>query len=505
MSYIKQLIPQSLKFTPATPGVNWQRVETLVHGPGAGRMHDSESNSALFACLNAIAWSYPEPPLVVYRRDSAGKSRQLQNHPLQELLNAPTPGGELSIEEIRFWTAWAKHVDGNAYWLKVRSGDALTGNVVQLWPISPTLMRPVTARDSGDWISYYEYQRAPGVFDRVPVGNVIHFRLGLDDKDMRKGLAPLKALVRQISTDEEADKFVDALLKNYAVPGLVVVPTNGMSLDEDDADRLTDRLRRKFGGDGRGNIAVLSKETTVHQFGFSPKDLDMSILHRIPEERISAVTGVPAIVAGLGAGLDRATYSNFREAREMFTETKLIPQWGADAAKLNVSLKPDFTSDANVVVGHDITNVRALQEDEDKKYTRLQAATGKPWMTRNEARTDTGLDPIEGWDDADIKPPEPKPAPVTPQQPQDQEEDSDVQKELRTWRVWAIRRAAARKSLEGFRCEFVPQVRQDAIQARLNDARTEADVKAAFDEPQPPDLAAELARASDLLEKALRA
>jgi len=49
---------------------------------------------------------------------------------------------------------------------------------------------------------------------------------------------------------------------------------------------------------------------------------------------VSAVLGVPAILAGLGAGLDAATYNNTRELREFFTEQKMIPLWSAVADEL---------------------------------------------------------------------------------------------------------------------------------------------------------------------------
>jgi hypothetical protein len=179
--------------------------------------------------------------------------------------------------------------------------------VVELWPISPTLLEPVTEKTSTGqpltWISYYRYRISASEMVRVPVSNIVHFRLGIDDRDMRKGISPLKAMARELSTDEEANRFVDALLKNYAVPGLVVIPTGGTTVSEADSEKITTKLREKFGNDSRGNIAVMSKETKIEQFGFSPEELDMSILHRVPEERISAVLGVPAIVAGLGAGL----------------------------------------------------------------------------------------------------------------------------------------------------------------------------------------------------------
>lgn len=510
MSLIKQLFPAERKFTPASAEVNWQRVETLVHGPGAGETNRNDANSAVFACLMAIANAYPEPPLTVYQTNKKGKAKKLADSPLQSLLDSPTPDGALTVDEILFWTAWAKHADGNAYWLKVRSGDAETGNVIQLWPISPALIKPVTIKNSGDWISYYEYQVQPGVIERVSPSNIVHFRLGLDDRDMRKGLSPLKSLLRQVSTDEEADRFVDALLKNYAVPGLVVIPTNGGSMTEDDADRITDKLGRKFGSDNRGNVAVMSRESKIEQFGFSPAELDMTTLHRIPEERISAVMGVPAVIAGLGAGLDRATYSNSDSMAEWFTERKLIPQWRADARKLNVALKPDFTSDKSTEIRFDLTDVRSLQEDEDKRYTRLKAATGKPWLTRNEARADTGYDPVDGWDEEDITPPPPPAPPQTNQDGQGKPQDGQgnqqdgAKADLERWRAKAIKALAKGESASvPFTSDTIPADTRQAVASGLLHAQTADEVNAVFDAPHhAPDLAAELKRACDLLEMA---
>ena len=403
MSLTKQLIPDSLKFSPSTPGVNWTRIETLIHGPGASDVDrvGADGNSAVFACLDKIGTSIYEPPLMVYRKESEGKEKPLKDHTLMSLFEKPTPANELNMLEILYWTEYAKHTDGNAYWLKVRAADGRTGNVVELWPVSPTAMRPHTEKDSGDWITRYELQVEPGVWEPIPLENVIHFRSGVDPKDMRKGISRLKLLLREIATDEEASKFTTALLKNYAVPGLIVIPATGGTINPDDADRIRDSFNRKFGNDQRGNTAVLSKEATVHPFGFSPEELNLGILRGIPEERISAVMGVPAVLVGLGAGLENATYSNARELREMFAEEKLVPEWNYIGAKLTASLLPDFDSNPDTFVAFDITSVRALQEDEDRKYARLNIGVQgmRPWITVNEARSDVGLPPVEGGDE----------------------------------------------------------------------------------------------------------
>lgn len=418
MSLIKAIVGQAKKtFSPAAAGVDWQRIQTLVHGPGASSYETERGgdvNSALFACLMSFALSYPEPPFGAFQRVN-GRDEWLDGHPIMNLFNRPTPNGEFTMEEIWFWTAWAERTDGNAYWLKVRSGDAIRGNVVEVWPVSPTLISPYTAKDNQgrplDWVTHYKMRVGPHPDDieEIPKENVVHFRLGVDPRDMRLGISPLKRLAREISTDDEATLFTEALLRNYGVPGLVVIPKNDVYVDEDDARRLRARFEETINNDGRGSMLVMSDEVDLEAFGFSPKQMDLSMLHRIPEERIAAVVGVPPIVAGLGAGLERSTFANFKEAREAFTEQSLAPAWRTDGARATISLRPDFTRDSRIRLGFDLTGVRALQEDQNMLSERLDRGVKTGYVLRNEARVALGYDPIEGWDEEDTAP---KPDPM---------------------------------------------------------------------------------------------
>ena len=172
----------------------------------------------------------------------------------------------------------------------------------------------------------------------------------------------------------------------------------------------------------------------------------------------------------------------------MFTEHKLVPQWRADAKKLNTSLKPDFSSDKKIYLAYDLTEVRALQEDEDKKYTRLKTATGKPFMKRNEARSDIGLDPVDGWDDEDTAKPEPEPF----GQPQPQNGNGRVPQngrqpepakeiDLDKWRRKAIKALKAGKSADvTFDSENIPAGLAGAIEGALVSAKTADDISAIF-------------------------
>jgi HK97 family phage portal protein len=370
-------------------------VSPLVHGPGATDLlagaYGSSANSAVFACLQVIATALAEPELKVYRI-AAGERVEVDDAPITDLLKRPNP--HMTLDTLLWYLSNCLKVDGNAYWRKMRAGNPDTGNVVELWPISPSRLEPRTIRDSGDFISFYRYYIKPGQYEDIPVENVVHFKTGLDDKDHRLGCAPLKRLAREVSSDDQATRYADRLLANLAINGLSMEFDKEMGpIDRATADEMKARIQSAYSGDNVGAVSVLSPGAKLVSHGFSPEQMDLKVLHRVPEERIAAVLGVPAIVAGLGAGLDRSTYSNFSEAREAFTEMTLIPSWRSVAATITLSLLPDFMSEKSAVVDFDIDDVRALGDDERKKATRLSIYVTAGILDVNEARAEIGREP----------------------------------------------------------------------------------------------------------------
>jgi Phage portal protein/Phage Mu protein F like protein len=228
----------------------------------------------------------------------------------------------------------------------------------------------------------------------ISPANIVHFRNGLDDRDHRYGLAPLKRLVREISSDEQATRYADRLLANLAINGLTLsFDKDAPAMTQAQADEAKARVMAAFGGDNAGSPAVISPGGTLTALGFSPEQMDMKTLHRVPEERISAVLGVPAIVAGLGAGLDRSTFSNFKEAREAFTEQKLVPLWRQIASEITLQLVPDFDASGRLLVDFDIGRVRALADDQNAAAERLKILVEAGIITTDEARAELGLAP----------------------------------------------------------------------------------------------------------------
>jgi HK97 family phage portal protein len=388
-SYTNELAPYQFMFYG-------NQLVYSAQGGGTEQARNLAENSAAFACLHTLCTDYAEAPPRMYKEDpDGGDPEVMPDHALELLLRNPNP--HITYPSLAYHTQWAKQVDGNAYWLKIRSA---AGTVVELWPVSPLDMKPVTFeedRQNGVFISAYRWDRGAGDIVLVDPNDVVHFRIGLSPYDPRLGMGPLKRLFGEVFGDEEAAKFSNALLKNFAVPGVVVeVPREeSRGWTRDKAIELKNDVTAEFSSEKRGHVGVLTGGAKMSQFGFSPDQLNLQMLHRLPEERISAVLRVPAIVAGLGAGLDRSTYANMREAREMYTETALIPQYSFDAATLNQQLKPDFTSRPSVYVKYDLTHVRALQEDEDRLWARVVNAVDKGLLTENEGRRRLGYPPVD--------------------------------------------------------------------------------------------------------------
>ena len=360
-------------------GYNTSAGDFNMSGLGNG-----ESNSAVTACLQVLGVSFSEATLQVTFVDEDGQTQLIPNHPFATLMRRPNP--YMSGDVIQQYIMNSIHVSGDAYLMKQKNN---AGELVGLYPLFP---EQIKAKGSNtELITHYEYDLDNGKME-IKNTDMVHIRLGLDPKDHKKGNAPLKTVLREIYGDESAGQMATALLANSGVPSMLITPKDDYGITETEAEQISRTYQQKVGGRNKGKPLILSGSMNVERLAFSPKDLDIGALRRIPEERVSAVLGVPAILAGLGAGLERATYNNTSELREFFTEQKLIPLWRMVAEELTQQvLLPDYMSNQAVSAEYDFSSVRALQADEKDMYDKLNVGVQGGWITVAEARKQVGL------------------------------------------------------------------------------------------------------------------
>ena len=350
-----------------------------------------EGNSAALACLNVLVTAFSEPPLEVYLKTDEGLELIL-DHPASQLLANPNPNMSANLMNNYIVTSTA--VYGDAFILKLKN-DA--GQVIQLVPLLPEMVE--VKGNNEQLITKYQYKQKGNTLDIMPE-DMIHLRERIDPRNHRRGLAPLRSVMVEILGDAAASQMGAALVKNTGVPSVVISPKNDLSMTSDEAEHIAEIFGRRFGGENRGRPLVISGgEVDIKTLSFSPKELEIGQLRYINEERISAVLGVPAILAGLGAGLARATYSNAKELREFFTEQKLIPMWNHFANEFTKQLlRVDFEDNPAYMFKYDISDVRALSQDEDAEMQRIVQGFNAGFITVNEARQATQFPALDNGD-----------------------------------------------------------------------------------------------------------
>jgi HK97 family phage portal protein len=360
------------------------------------KVGNGDSSSVVVAPLLWIGRNFPEAPPALWLKSTSsgeeqrvvGKGDQGGEHPMLELMERPNDFYTGSI----LWMATIidYHISGNGYWLILRDQGARPS---ALWWAPSGFMTP--QGDEKTYITTYKYQpygaAQPVLIDPT---DVVHFRYSLDPNDPRKGRSPLSALLQEVFTDQEASEFTAALLSNMGVPGVVVAPKGDSTPTKEDVDATKTYFKEAFSGSKRGEPLVMSGATSVNQFGFSPQQLSLRDLRRVPEERVTAALGVPAIVAGLGAGLERSTFANFAEAREAAYQDCLIPAQRLISEDIKYQLLPNFQPEdfRAYRFGFDLSGVRVLQEDRGRLVERLNVGVQGGWVRVAEARRSEELE-----------------------------------------------------------------------------------------------------------------
>jgi HK97 family phage portal protein len=376
--------PFVMRFAPRPSGLSYLLGGTKLDY--AGMVQDPSKNSIVVAVVGWIARNFPEAPVRV--------ARILPKDVHEYVSRGPTgPGFMLRLLErpnawfsgVLLWMATITdlYCTGNAYWVKVRNAS---GRVVELWWVPKAQMRPGWPADGKTFIGWYEYRPGDGFVYGLRPEDVVHFRDGIDPLNTRVGLSKLASLFREIYTDDESANFSASLVRNMGVPGVVISPSNTVTSMgvEMDPEKIKQAFMEKFGGDRRGEPLVLTEATDVKVLSFNPLEMDLKALRRVPEERISGVLGIAAVVAGLGAGLERSTFTNYGEARKAAYEESVIPEQRLISAEIEVQLLPDFadTESQEYDVDFDLRQVRALQEAADAIWSRNRAAASAGLITR---------------------------------------------------------------------------------------------------------------------------
>lgn len=337
-----------------------------------------------------IMWmqrSLNEATLALRKRLKSGAFEAMDDHAMLQLIRQPNK----YYGDIALWMATVLSflIDGNAYWIKVRNGY---GKPVELWWVPWWMVEPKASIDGSEFLSHYEYNPGTGTMYLDPE-DVVHFRYGINPRDIRKGLSPLHGVIREIFIDLESSNFIASLLRNMGVPGVVISPKGGSMPMPEDVEATKTWFKEAFGGDNRGGPLVMGAPTDVESYGFNPQQMNLSYGSDRAEERVCVCIGIPAAVVGFGAGLQQTKVgATMSELCKLAWTNGVLPTGKALADELQRSLLPDFQREKSerFELYWNTDDVPAMQEDEDKKSARKLKELEAGAITLWDYLTETG-------------------------------------------------------------------------------------------------------------------
>ena len=375
----------------------------------------------VFACVGFRMDAMGEAPLCAYTADETKLTDG--EHPGVTLLNHPNP----FMGRARLWKVTSMHLDlaGDAYWHKVRSG---AGKIIELWPLRPDRMSIVPSRTK--YIGGYIYTIGQQQFPLQPE-DVIHFQTPHPLNDYY-GQSLIEVLAARIDLDINQRTLISALFRNAGIPfGMINIERKITT--EAEREQIRRQFRADFGGANAFRVGVLdggSASYTAMGMPLGAQGVAMPELDEMNEARICSVFGVLPSLVSTRLGMRSSSYANRVSDREVFWEQTQVPRYRDTDDMLTMGLHADFPDVMRFE--HDLTKVKALQEDEDKKHARIREDFRAGLVIWTRAVEELGGDPEEEgivllqstdvptWTDEmkdKPEPVEPPPEPVAPPPP----------------------------------------------------------------------------------------
>lgn len=338
----------------------------------------------VFACVLAIADSVATARLGAVQDVGDGENEPAQDSPLQTLLERPNPSMD-QAEFLQVASAIAA-LSGFCVIEKERNG---LGEPVALWPLRSDWVRPIPRDQSAPaWEYRVPGRRTPIVLE--PEDVIVHTHA--PDPNMGyTGTAPMAVAFRELGIQNAMTDFLKAFFDNGAVPQYGVIPRQ-MIDNQEIADAFLDRVRGKF-RETNGGPMLLTGVEDIKRIGFNFDELAYPELRKLSEVSITTAFRVPPVLLGIQAGLDASTYNNMPGAQRFFYENTIAPLWRRLDGALTRGLVYEFDDTGLLSVEFDLSDVAAMQDDQDALWQRATAALQAGGISLHTYQRMIGIDP----------------------------------------------------------------------------------------------------------------
>lgn len=362
---------------------------TQVLNYTAKTLYQTQDN--LQAVVNYLASSIAQLPLKVYKRDGETDRKRDRDSIAAKVLWKPNEY-QTCFEFIRA-VATEYYVFGCVYVWVTPDAENETGYQLLIIPsewVQTTIGGNVYAPNA------IRVSTTNGLVTDIPKEEFVQFKT-YSPGNPGGYLSPITGLRQTLQEQIEAGRFRKQLWHSSGrLNAQILRPKDVQPWDSQTRDRFIAAFREAWGPEGAkaGSIPLMEDGMEIKPFQTSFREQQWAESIHISREAVAAAYRInPALVWHTGT----QTYASARDnARALYAEC-LGPDLQMLQQRLNDFLLPKLGADKDTYVEFDLTE--KLKGSFEERAGIMQSSVGGPWLTRNEARADYNLPPIEGGDE----------------------------------------------------------------------------------------------------------
>ena len=361
----------------------------IVWHMGARELYATQAN--LHAVVSFLADSVAQLPLKVYRRDGENDRQRDRDSVAAKLLWKPNPDqtayefiNALAVEFFLMGcsTIWILP-DANSesgYQLRLIPREWIT-DTDQATNYAPDVLKVQTSTGSAIEITRNEFVQ----FRMYSPGNPGGYQ------------SPIAALRQTLTEQIQADRFRTEIYRSSGrFNAYITRPKDVAPWDDETKRKWLIAFREGWGADGEnsGKMPLLEDGMEIKPYQFNAKEAQYAETKQLSREDVAAAYHInPSLIWHTTT----QTYASAKDnARALYADC-LGPVLQMVQQRINSFLLPIIGAEDNLYVEFDLTE--KLKGSFEERASILQASVGGPWMTRNEARADNNLPPVEGGDE----------------------------------------------------------------------------------------------------------
>ena len=355
----------------------------------ARELYATQAN--LHAVVSFLADSVAQLPLKVYTRDGETNRKRDRDSVAARLLWRPN-ADQTAYEFINALLVEFLLMGCSTVWI-LPDAESDSGFQLRLIPREWIID---TKRQTNYAPDILKIQTETGQALEIPRSEFVQFRI-YSPGNPGGHQSPIAALRQTLNEQIQADKFRTEIYRSSGrFNAYITRPKDVAPWDDETKIKFLKAFREGWGmnGSSAGKMPLLEDGMEIKPYQFNAKEAQYAETKQLSREDVAAAYHVnPSLIWHTTT----QTYASAKDnARALYADC-LGPTIQMIQQRMNSFMLPIIGADPKTYVEFDLAE--KLKGSFEERASILQSAVGGPYMTRNEARADNNLPPIEGGDD----------------------------------------------------------------------------------------------------------